>query len=754
MGEPSDLATSDLATSDLADPADVDAVAPVVDPSRAEPLPTPEAYTEAIEQIRASSAAYFAGAELLLDDATYDALVARVIATEAAHPQWRTPDSPTMTVAAGMGVPGEVEHSEPMLSLDNVFSEESLRAWATRLERVIGRPVARFTVEPKIDGLAIAATYLDGQLQQVATRGDGRTGEDVTGQTRLVSGLPPRLAQPVSLEVRGEVFMTDTDFEKANQLRIDHGEPAFANPRSAAAGSLRAQRVYDVPLSFFAYAAHGLPDSADSAHSAAMSYLAELGVATTAQSSAGLQVCADLDEVFAAVTRLAAVRGELGFGVDGAVIKADLADDRAAAGSSSRAPRWGIAYKFPADTRTTVLRAIEVQVGRTGVITPVAVLAPVQVGGVTVTSATLHNFADLVVRDVRVGDTVYVRRAGEVIPEITGARLDLRPADAVAFEPPEVCPRCGGDIDRSQKRWRCVNGRACGAKEALSYFASRDAMDIEGLGDKILDAVIAAGFVTDPADLYTLEVPTLAALERMGTVSATKLVGNIQGSKTRPLSRVLTGLGVRMTGRSMSRRLARHFATMQALQAAGVDELQHVDGVGPERAATIAAEMVELAPLIAKLAGHGVNMTEPGAVYRPVSEAPGDAAGGAAGDSTGNSAGAGARTDGTDGDGAGTDPAVRLPLQRADGAPMTVVVTGSVPGMTRNEGNEAVERLGGRSSGSVSKSTDLVVVGDGAGSKAAKAEQLGIRVIPADRFAAVHAAYLAGDTDTVTALLA
>jgi DNA ligase (NAD+) len=702
--------------------APVDVVAPVVDPSRAAPFDTPEAYAAAIGQIRASSAAYFAGAELILDDATYDALVARVIATETAHPRWRAPDSPTMTVAAGMGVAGEVEHSEPMLSLDNVFSEEGLRGWATRLERVVGRPVGRYTVEPKIDGLAIAATYLDGRLQRVATRGDGRTGEDVTGQTRLVSGLPPRLAEAVSLEVRGEVFMTDADFEKANQLRIEHDEPAFANPRSAAAGSLRAQRVYDVPLSFFAYAAHGLPDAVDTAHSAAMGYLAGLGVATTGQSSAGLAVCADLDEVFAAITRLAAGRSELGFGVDGAVVKADLADDRRAAGSSSRAPRWGIAYKFPADTRTTTLLGIEVQVGRTGVITPVAVLAPVQVGGVTVTSATLHNFADLVHRDVRVGDTVFVRRAGEVIPEITGARLDQRPADAVAFEPPAHCPRCGGDIDRTQKRWRCVNGRACGAKESLSYFASRDAMDIEGLGDKILDALIAAGLVTDPADLYTLDVPTLAALDRMGTVSATKLVANIQNSRARPLSRVLTGLGVRMTGRSMSRRLARHFATMSALAAAGVPELQQVEGVGPERAATIAAELVDLAPLVAKLAGHGVNMTEPGASAPAAPDA-------------------------------GGAPPARLPLQRADGTPMTVVVTGSVPGMTRNEGNEAVERLGGRSSNSVSKSTDLVVVGEGAGSKAARAGQLAVPTMPADRFAALHAAQGEGDADTVADLL-
>jgi DNA ligase (NAD+) len=263
-----------------------------------------------------------------------------------------------------------------------------------------------------------------------------------------------------------------------------------------------------------------------------------------------------------------------------------------------------------------------------------------------------------------------------------------------------VCPRCSGEIDKSQKRWRCVNGRACGAKEALSYFTTRDSMDIEGLGYKILDALIAAELVMDPADLYVLEVPVLVELDRMGDVSATKLVNNIQGSKAQPLSRVLTGLGVRMTGRSMSRRLARHFGTMDALLAASVDDLQRVEGVGPERATMIAAELVELTPLIRKLAGYGVNMTEPGS----------------------------------------TVDADRLPLQHPNGSPMTVVVTGSVPGLTRNEGNEAVEKLGGKSTGSVSKKTDLVVVGEGAGSKADKAAELGIRVMPAEEFAALLAA--------------
>jgi DNA ligase (NAD+) len=683
--------------------------APIVDAERAEPFATRESYAEAVARVQAAAAAYFVGSDLLLDDAVYDALIARLIATEAARPEWRAADSPTGTVAAGMAAGGDVTHSEPMLSLDNVFDEAGLRTWAARLDRAIGRPCTRYCVEPKIDGLAIAATYVNGRLIRVATRGDGRTGEDVTSQTRLVAGLPEELTQPVTVEVRGEVFMTEADFIAANDMRTAHGEPAFANPRSAAAGSLRAQRVYDVPLSFFAYATHGLDTAAAETHSGALAYLGALGVATTARSSAGLVICATIDEAFAAVAHLGATRGDLGFGIDGAVIKADLAADRDAAGSGTRAPRWGIAFKFPADTRATQLLAIDVQVGRTGVITPVAVLAPVQVGGVTVTSATLHNFADLVIRDVRVGDTVFVRRAGEVIPEITGAKLDERPADAVPFAPPEQCPRCGGDIDRSQKRWRCVRGRICGAREALAYFTSRDSMDIEGLGDKILDMLIAAGHITDPADLYALDVPTLAALDRMGTVSATKLVANIDGSRSKPLGRVLTSLGVRMTGRSMSRRLARHFGTMDALRAATVEDLQQVEAVGPERAATIAAELVELAPIIEKLVRHGVNMIE--------ADSPALAPAGP------------------------VDTATRLPLQHPDGSPMTVVVTGAVPGLTRNEGNEAVEELGGKSSGSVSKRTDLVVVGDGAGSKADKATELGVRVMPADEFAELLAAH-------------
>jgi DNA ligase (NAD+) len=690
---------------------------PVVDPAAAEPFGSAEEYTAALSQVQSAAKAYYAGAgELEMDDADYDALLARLTATEAAHPSWKPERSPTELVGGGIAG-GDVEHSTPMLGLDNVFGEDELRKWAARLEKLIGRPVSAYTVEPKLDGLAVAARYVDGTLRQVLTRGDGRAGDDVTAQARRASGLPERLTRPLTIEVRGEVFMTEADFQVANELRTAAGEPAFAHPRSAAAGTLRApKRTYLAPVSFMAYSVYGFDGIAE--HSSALTELQRLGIATTAECELPLRKCAGIDEVLAAVEAVGAARGGLTFGVDGAVIKADLPADRDAAGSSTRAPRWGIAYKFPADTRTTTLLGIEVQVGRTGVITPVAVLAPVMISGVRVVSATLHNFGDLVRRNVRVGDTVFVHRAGDVIPEVTGAKLDERPADSVPFEPPQVCPRCGSDIDRSQKRWRCTKGRICGARQTLTYFTTREAMDIEFLGERIIDQLVAEGLVTDPADLYDLDVPTLVTLERLGDISARKLVDSIQGTKNRPLSRVLTGLGLLMTGRAMSRRLAKHFGTMDALLAADVEALQQVEGVGPERAVTIAGELADLTPIIEKLAARGVNMTEP--------------------------------------DAAGPRPAATsdAPLRKPDGTPMKVVVTGAVPGLSnRTEGNEAVERLGGSASGSVSARTDLVVVGDGAGSKADKAEALGVPIMPADRFAALLAAHDSGDTAAVAEIL-
>jgi DNA ligase (NAD+) len=680
----------------------------------AEPFGTVDEYNEALAGIREAARVYYGGAELKMDDADYDALLARLAATEQAHPGWKPERSPTELVGAGIAG-GEIPHSVPMLGLDNVFGENDLRKWAAKLEKLVGRPVTDYTVEPKIDGLAVAVVYVGGRLRRIITRGDGRAGDDVTPLGRRATGLPETLSEPVDIEVRGEVYMTEADFAVANELRRAHDEPEFAHPRSAAAGTLRApKRTYAAPISFLAYAVLGFDDL--TRHSAAMSELERLGVKTTATTPTGLNVCDSLDEVLNAVEAVGAARSQLGFGVDGAVIKADRPRDRDAAGSSTRAPRWGIAYKFPADTRTTKLLGIEVQVGRTGVITPVAVLAPVMISGVRVVSATLHNFGDLQRRNVRVGDTVFVHRAGDVIPEVTGAKLDERPADAVPFEPPNQCPRCGSDLDRSQKRWRCVKGRVCGARQTLIYFTTRDAMDIEFLGEGIIDAVVAAGLVTDPADLYDLDVPTLITIDRIGEITARKLVDSIQGSKGRPLSRVLTGLGLLMTGRQMSRRLAKHFGTMDALLAASPEQLQQVEGVGQERAVTIAAELADLRPVIDKLAARGINLTEPDA-NPPQS---------------GN-----------------------LPLRKPDGSPMKVVVTGSIPGLqNRHAGNEAVERLGGSAAGSVSARIDLVVVGDGSGSKADRAEALGVRIMPADRFAALLAAHDAGDAGAVGEILA
>lgn len=688
-----------------------------VDPAKAKPFPSAARYEKALAEIRAAAAAYYAGSDVLMDDDTYDALLARALATEAAHPAWKPADTPTEAVGAGVAPGTEIPHSTPMLGLDNVFDTESLHKWAARLERVLDHPVAAYTVEPKLDGLAVAARYSRGRLTLVLTRGTGTMGEDVTTRAILAKGLPAKLSSPRTIEVRGEVFMTDEDFRTANELRTGHGEPAFAHPRSAAAGTLRAvDRAYSAPLSFVAYAVQGLAD--DGTHSEAMAQLEKLGVATTSGCKPALKVCHSAEEIEAAVAEIRDLRGSLGFGVDGAVIKADRPEDRAAAGASTKAPRWGVAVKFPADTRSTKLLAIDVQVGRTGVITPVATLEPVFIDGVKVVSATLHNFDDLERRNVRVGDTVFVRRAGDVIPEITGAKLDERPKNAKPFTPPEVCPDCGSEIDRSQTRWRCTGGRACGARKILAHYATREAMDIEGLGGKIIDLLVAEGLVADPADLYDLDVPRLAALDGLGEISGGKLVAAIALTKKRPLSSLLTGLGIRMAGRAVSRRLARHFGSMDALLAATPEQLQEVEGVGLERAETIAAELAELAGVIAKLAARGLTMTEPDAAPAPAA-------------------------------------ATVLPLRKPDGSPMRVVVTGAVPGLkNRDEGNQAVERLGGTASGSVSAKTDLVVVGDGSGSKADKAAELGVRILPADRFADLLAAHDGGDDSRAAEILA
>ncbi|GGN73291.1 DNA ligase 2 [Streptomyces albiflavescens] len=682
------------------------------------------AYAQAVEDAVKASAAYYAGGTSVLDDDAYDRLVRGIAAWEADHPDEVLPDSPTGKVAGG-AAEGDVPHTVAMLSLDNVFSPEEFTAWTASLARRIGHEAERFSVEPKLDGLAIAARYTRGRLTRLITRGDGTAGEDVSHAIGTVEGLPRELVEPVTVEVRGEVLMTTDQFEHANEVRAAHGGQPFANPRNAAAGTLRAKdRAYTVPMTFFGYGLLPLPDTdaaltarlGESAHSALMTQAAELGVNTTARTAVPGVTAETAEQVLARVEEIAALRAELPFGIDGIVIKADLAADQRAAGSGSRAPRWAIAYKLPAVEKITRLLEVEWNVGRTGIIAPRAVLEPVEIDGSTITYATLHNPADITRRDLRLGDHVMVHRAGDVIPRIEAPVAHLRTGDEQAIVFPEVCPRCGAGIDTSEQRWRCENGRNCHLVAALSYAAGRDQLDIEGLGHTRVIQLVEAGLVADLADLFTLTRDQLLDLERMGETSTDNLLTAISAAKGQPLSRVLCALGVRGTGRSMSRRIARYFATMDNIRAADAEAMQRVEGIGTEKAPSIVAELSDLAPLIDKLAAAGVNMTEPGAT--PQGTAAGDA------DSGGETA----------------EP-MGGPL-----AGMTVVVTGAMTGalekLSRNQMNELIERAGGRASSSVSKKTTLVVAGEGAGSKRAKAETLGIRLGTPDEFATLVADFI------------
>ncbi|MEU6762327.1 NAD-dependent DNA ligase LigA [Streptomyces sp. NPDC046853] len=682
------------------------------------------AYVQAVEEASKAAAAYYTGGTSALDDDSYDRLVRAIAAFEADHPDQVLPDSPTGKVAGG-AVQGDVPHTAAMLSLDNVFTPEEFTTWTASVARRIGREVTRWNVQPKLDGLAIAARYTDGRLTRLVTRGDGLAGEDVSHATGTIEGLPDRLAEPVTLEVRGEVLMTGAQFEHANTVRTAHGGAPFANPRNAAAGTLRAKdRAYTVPMTFFAYGLLPLPatpaDTAEQlttmAHGDLLQHASDLGVRTPADTQVPGVTLESVEDVLARVQEIAALRAELPFGIDGIVVKADLAADQQAAGSGSRAPRWAIAFKLPAVEKITKLVGVEWNVGRTGIIAPRAVLEPVDIDGSTVTYATLHNPSDITRRDLRLGDQVMVYKAGDIIPRVEAPVAHLRTGEEQPIVFPEVCPQCGSAIDASEQRWRCERGRDCHVVASLSYAAGRDQLDIEGLGASRVIQLVDAGLVADVADLFALNREQLLGLERMGETSTDNLLAAIETAKSQPLSRVLCALGVRGTGRSMSRRIARHFATMDGIRSADAEAMQQVEGIGSEKAPVIVAELSELAPVIDKLAASGVNMVEPGATP-PSPDDPAD---------TGNEAGA-------------DDQA--SPLHG-----MTVVVTGAMTGpleqLSRNEMNELIERAGGKASSSVSKRTSLVVAGEGAGSKRAKAESLGVRLATPDEFAELVAALL------------
>ncbi|MGV9267955.1 NAD-dependent DNA ligase LigA [Kitasatospora sp. NPDC003701] len=677
-------------------------------------LASPDAYADAVSTAVRAAAAYYADGATPLGDDEYDALVRAIEAYEREHPQEVLPDSPTGKVAGGAAV-GDVPHSVPMLSLDNVFSAAELEAWAEGLERRLGRPVTGWCVEPKLDGLAIAARYRAGRLTQVLTRGDGLAGEDITHAADAVLGLPARLAEPLDIELRGEVLLTQEQFDHANAVRTEHGATPFAHPRSGAAGTLRAKdRAYRVELTFFAYGAIGLPGLG---HGDLLDRLAALGANTAATTAAHPQRCATIAEVGQRVDEIAALRAALPFGIDGVVVKADSAADQEQAGSGSRAPRWAIARKLQAQHKVTRLLGVEWNVGRTGIIAPRAVLEPVVIDGVTVTYATLHNPADIERRGLMIGDQVFVYRAGDVIPRVEAPLVDERTGAEQLIAFPEACPRCGDAIDTSEQRWRCVRGRACQAVASIIYAAGRDQLDVEGLGGTRAVQLVEAGLVGDLADLFTLTKEQLLTLERMGDTSADNLLAAIGTARTQPLNRVFCALGIRGTGRTMSRRIAAHFGSMAAIRAADAEALAGVDGIGAEKATVIVAELAEVATLLDRLAALGVGT----AVTVPTAPA-------ASADGTGEQAEAAGAAAG--------------PL-----AGESVVVTGAMTGplaeLSRNAVNELIERAGGKASSSVSKRTTLLVAGEKAGSKRAKAEELGIRILTPEEFATLVADHLA-----------
>ncbi|MEU4298992.1 NAD-dependent DNA ligase LigA [Kitasatospora aureofaciens] len=695
-------------------------------------LASPEAYADAVATAVRAAAAYYSDGSTALGDDEYDALVRAVEAYEREHPDQVLPESPTGKVAGGAAV-GDVPHSTPMLSLDNVFSAEELESWAAGLERRLGRPVAAWCVEPKLDGLAVAAHYREGRLYQVLTRGDGLAGEDITHAADAVLGLPARLAEPLDVELRGEVLLTHEQFEQANAVRTAHGATPFAHPRSGAAGTLRAKdRPYRIELTFFGYDAHGLPGLG---HVELLTRLAELGANTAASTHAAPLRCATLAEAEQRIEEIAALRAALPFGIDGVVVKADAVADQEAAGSGSRAPRWAVARKLQAQHKVTRLLGVEWNVGRTGIIAPRAVLDPVVIDGVTVTYATLHNPADIERRGLMIGDQVFVYRAGDVIPRVEAPLVDERTGAEQPIAFPEVCPRCGDAIDRAEQRWRCVRGRGCQAVASVIYAAGRDQLDIEGLGGTRAVQLVESGLVADLADLFTLTKEQLLTLERMGDTSADKLLAAIETARARPLNRVFCALGIRGTGRTMSRRIAAHFGSMAAIRAADAVALAGVDGIGVEKAAVIVAELAAVAELLDRLVEQGVGTQ----VSRPVFAAP---AADVAAAVTGTAViGEGVTGEGIADEGATAGGAAAGPL-----AGKSVVVTGSMTGalaaLSRNEMNELIERAGGKASSSVSKRTSLLVAGEKAGSKRAKAEELGVPISSPEEFAVLVADFL------------
>ena len=644
---------------------------------------------------------YYVLDDPLVSDGEYDGLMQELRALEAAHPDLITPDSPTQRVS---GTPsagfGEVVHQVPMLSLDNAFTEEDVRGFDRRIHERLGRSGdLDYVAEPKLDGLAVSVIYRAGLLERAATRGDGVTGEDVTANVRTIRAVPQRLrgAAPALFEARGEVFMTIAGFERMNELARARGEKVFVNPRNAAAGSLRqldARITAGRPLSAFFYGVgvlEGIPVPARQSELLELLRAKGLPVSPEARTVEGIAAC------LAYYREIGERRSSLPYQIDGVVYKLDSRSDQERLGFVSRAPRWAIAHKFPPDEAFTVVKDIGFQVGRTGALTPVARLEPVFVSGVTVSSVTLHNIDEVHRKDVRVGDTVVVRRAGDVIPEVVSVVRDKRPPGAQPIELPERCPVCQSQVLRAEGEAvaRCTGGFTCRAQrqEALRHFASRRALDIEGLGDKLIEQLVEHDVVRTPADLYALTPAQLAPLERMGEKSAANLITAIDRSRRTTLPRLLYALGIREVGEATALALARHFATLERLMEADEAAIQQVPDVGPVVAAHVAAFFAseDHRRVIKALRAQGVTWPEMPAPSR-----------------------------------------TELPL-----AGRTFVITGTLEAMTREQAEEALAALGAKLLGSVSRKTSFLVAGSDAGSKLTRARELNVAVLDEEQFLAL-----------------
>lgn len=635
-----------------------------------------------------------------IPDAEYDRLMRELRDLEAQHPDLITPDSPTQRVgAAPLTAFTQVRHEVPMLSLDNVFDEESFLAFNKRVQdRLKSSDALIYCCELKLDGLAVSLLYENGVLMRAATRGDGTTGEDITSNVRTIRAIPLKLRGeniPARLEVRGEVFLPQSGFEKINEEARRTGGKVFANPRNAAAGSLRQldpRITAKRPLTFFCYGI-GILEGGElpNSHLARLQQFKAWGLPVSER----IRLCGTPEEVLAFYHKVEEDRPTLGFDIDGVVIKVDSLDLQAQLGFVARAPRWAVAFKFPAQEQLTFVRDVEFQVGRTGAITPVARLEPVHVAGVLVSNATLHNADEIDRLGLRIGDKVVIRRAGDVIPQVVNVVLSERPEETREVTFPAHCPVCGSDVERVEGEAvaRCTGGLICGAqrKESLKHFVSRRAMDVDGMGDKIIDQLVEKEYVHTPADLFRLTAGKLTGLDRMGPKSAQNVVNALEKAKETTFARFLYALGIREVGEATAAGLAAYFGTLEALMAASVDELQKVPDVG-----VVVAKHVH--NFFSEESNRDVirQLTEEVGIHWPA-------------------------------------PLV-VNAEEIDSpfAGKTVVLTGSLSQLSRDEAKERLTALGAKVAGSVSKKTDLVIAGEAAGSKLAKAQELGIAVIDED----------------------